>query len=177
MTEEPDDLEIEIAQPTREYCDEIFQWQLPILPAFALVPINPMVVYHEIWTGLSGGICYIARRQGDIVGTLCLYEDTPMYSDVPFIRDKWFCVTAEEEGRGAGKALITAARNLGIQRGRVVLLTRLNPGRHAAGLGLYAGVMGFIPMGKAIVIHNPAGGLEGVQQQEDDDPRGHSALA
>lgn len=150
-----DEIMIEVAEPTKDATDELFAFQLPLLPRVALLPIVPARVYKAAWAGLSGegNVVINARRAGVLVGSLCLYEAETPYSDETILRDSWFALAdGEPEGGEVGKMLLDAAIAVADQREKVLLLTRINPGKHAKGFGLFAAVAGYIPMGKVIRI-------------------------
>lgn len=141
-----------MAEATEEATNELFAWQIGILPQVALAPIDPETVYRQIWAGLSAdeSIVLTARSEGTLVGSLCLYEAQFAYSRETFLRDKWFAVDPGAEG--AGKALLRAAADIAERMNKVLLITRVNISKALRSRGVIGATEGYIPLGKVLRI-------------------------
>jgi GNAT superfamily N-acetyltransferase len=53
---------------------------------------------------------WVVEVDGDIVGSIGLFETTPWYSNTPYIAERWLYVTPEYRGSNTGRLLIEAAK-------------------------------------------------------------------
>lgn len=90
-------------------------------------PLNYAKGKKQVSALLENGVVFVAVCNGEIVGSIGLYEDSPWYSDARGLRDLWTFVHPDKRGARIATKLITAAKEVAVKQGLRLYLGILTP--------------------------------------------------
>lgn len=130
---------------------ETFGALMALAPAMveemALVPVNPEKVGAKVYQCIKDGLCWVARSDGDVVGTIGLKELEWDYADGTFWADSFFYVAADQRFGVVGVKLIRAVAAAAKEAEKICLVARVKPEAKKTEFGIYAEIAGFFPFG------------------------------
>lgn len=148
-----DRFRIEKAVQNEKDFTDIFFLLLKLYELNGYAALDPNKAAGQLYEGLKSDAAWIARKDGQPVGTLVLVEIPYWYSQDKYLETMGFYVEPEHRGL-IGPALMRAAREEAKSRGKVALITSSNPHKRAKtrGFSLEAEIAGFAPMGFVIRV-------------------------
>ena len=120
----------------------------PLMAAeMALVPVVPEKVAAKVYRCIEAGLCWVARSDGVVVGTIGLKELEFDYGDGSFWADSFFYVAEGQRFGVVGVKLLRAVQEAAREAERICIVARVKPEARKTEYGLYAEIAGFTPFG------------------------------
>lgn len=133
------------------------EFLIPMASEVALAPVNVDVALENGWRAVEQGMTYVARRDGEIVGTLAMIRVPYWYADperFTFLIDQWFYVAPDARFGQIGVRLLREVREMAREADIRAFIRVANPNRRKATneAGAFAVIAGFDPFAKLLQI-------------------------
>jgi GNAT superfamily N-acetyltransferase len=147
-------IEIVKADVGEESFAEVFGLLLELHRTGGYAPLSTDKAALAALNVISEDMTFIARVEGNAVGTIGMTELAFWYSEQTFLQDAWLFVKPEHRSGRVGVRLMQAARDEAQARGKLAFVTLNNPDRRqkATRMSLESQVAGFVPLGYTLKI-------------------------
>lgn len=133
---------------------EVFGLLLELHRTGGYAVLDTETAARNAYAVLNEGMTFVARIDGQAVGTLALTELPFWYSKSTFLQDAWLYVKPEYRKGLVGVKLMRAARDEAQKRSQIAFVTLNNPDRRpkATVMSLESQVAGFVPVGYTLKL-------------------------
>lgn len=145
---------IETAANDESTFQEVFALLLDLHKVGGYATLDVTEAAENAYRVLSEGMTFLARVNGEAVGTIGLTEVPFWYSKTTFLQDAWFYVKPRFRRGKVGVRLLHAARDAAEARSKLVFVTVNNPDRRPkrTASSLVSQTVGFVPLGYTLQL-------------------------
>lgn len=149
------DIEIEMAEPTEDSVFEIYDLLIKLHAEGGYSKLDHDKALENAYLVINEGMCFTARHNGILVGTLALTELSFWYSRETFLQDAWFFVLPSYRFGQVGVKLMNAAKIAGDELNKIVFITVNNPDRKpkSTRMTTWSQVAGYVPLGHTVRLN------------------------
>lgn len=140
---------IETASSSEDSFVEVFGLLLDLHKAGGYAALDVSEASANAYRVISEGMTFVAKINGEAVGTLAFTDVQFWYSKTRFLQDAWFFVKPEFRRGKVGVKLLQAGRDEAAKRGKIAFVTINNPDRKPKRTvsALESQTVGFVPLG------------------------------
>lgn len=133
---------------------EVFALLLDLHKAGGYAALDVNTAATNAYTVLREGMTFVARKNGEAVGTIALTEIPFWYSKTTFLQDAWLFVKPKHRRGKVGVMLMRAARDEAEKRKKIAFITVNNPDRRQkkTKASLESQTAGYVPLGYTLKI-------------------------